>query len=214
MKKLFTTICVLSVSSLIILSCKKNTTTATPAASSSTGGTTGATSVNSTPQVTYSMGGTNYSYVVNNSTYFSGSSVSKSLNASPTPSTVIFSADINDNNTISYLNINKGKMSFTGASSPDSTTFKAYFPVGTVAYSANALNGIEITSYDGTTLWSTSTGSQTGSTFNIVATKPTWGGGYLYMKFYATFSCKLYDPSGLNPKTITNGVFVGEFGNI
>jgi hypothetical protein len=68
--------------------------------------------------------------------------------------------------------------------------------------------------YDGTTAWSTSTGTQpAGSTFSFTAVKEQWQLGSQYMKFVANFSCTLYDPNGANPKTITNGVFVGYFGN-
>lgn len=214
MKKAFAFISLLTVASLIAISCKKSSTTSSSSSTStSTTGSNNSVNINSTPQVSYNLSGTSHSYISNGSTIQGNNGTSKSLGTNGSASTVIYSSDIDDGNSVTYLNINKGKLTFTNGSSPDSTTFKNYFAVGSVPYSVNALNGIEITMYDGTTTWSTSTGAQTNSTFSFTAVKEQWQLGSQYMKVIANFSCTLYDPSGANPKTITNGVYVGYFGN-
>jgi ribosomal protein S4E len=130
-----------------------------------------------------------------------------------TLSTKQYSASIYKANTGQiYLEIDRGTLSFWG-SVPDTTTFKNYFTTGSIAYSVNAANGIQIIMSDTGATWSTSNGSQTGSTFSIVAVKEQWISGNQYIKFLANFNCTLYDQNGLNPKTITNGVFLGYFEN-
>lgn len=198
----------------LVFGCKKKDDTTPEAESTPT--TTGAPAtvdVNSTPQATFTLDGVNKSYVMNNTTLFEGSGSSGSGSGSTS-----YSADIDDGNTISYISISKGTLNYSTATSmyPTDATFKAFFPVASIPYSANAVNGIEISIYDNGTYWTTSLGTanQTGSTFNIVQTKDNPDtNGFFYVKFKATFSCKVYDGSG-NSKTITNGVFVGNFGNI
>lgn len=175
-----------------------------------TGGTAVTVDVNSTSQASFTLDGVNKSYVANNSTIFEGSGASSAGTGASS-----YDADIDDGNSIAYITITKGTLSYSG-SNPTDANFKAFFPVASIPYSSNAVNGVSITIYDNGTYWSTSQGTanQTGSTFNIVQVKdnPDLSGTY-YLKFKATFSCKVYDGSG-NSKTITNGVFVGNFGNI
>ncbi|MFI5141486.1 MAG: hypothetical protein ACHQII_03935, partial [Bacteroidia bacterium] len=124
MKKTFTFISLVVVASLIAISCKKSTTTSSSSStgtSSTTGSTTGV-NINSTSQVSYNLSGTNHSYVSNGTTIQGNNGTSKNLGTNGAPSTVIYSSDIDDGASITYLNINKGKLTFTGGTSPDSTT--------------------------------------------------------------------------------------------
>jgi len=221
MKKAFAFISLLAVASLIAISCKKSTTTSSSSSTSSTTGTTtgGGLSINSTPQVIYSSSGTNYSYITNSTgTIQSSSSVQNSASSTPgTNGREIFGASIDDGNSITYMSVNWGTLIYpSGYNRPDTATFRTYFTTGAKTYSNSAANGIEITMYDGTTAWSTSLGAQTGSTFNVDAVKQQYllgASGDQYMKFKASFSCKLYSSGGAS-KTITNGVFIGYFDNM
>ncbi len=202
MKKLFLMI---TVAALAVTACKKSTPTPVLISSNVTAQPTNTTvDVNSTPQTSFTLDGVSHSYVVDNTHFFSGSSTSG--NGSNNKS---FDADIDDGDSIVYINITKGTLHTYSTDS----VFKAYFPVGSFPYSVNALNGIEISVWDNHVRWSTSMGSgnQTGSTFNIVQTKDDQQ-GYLYIDTYITFSCKVYNSAGAM-KTITNGKFVGSFGN-
>lgn len=195
--------------------CKKKTSdpepTPAPSTTTTTGGSTTGTpatiDVNSTPQVSYSLDGTAVSMVVDGNNYHSGSGSSGSINWT-------YDSDIDDGDTKVYFNITKGTLTTSGGS-PDDATFKTLFPVASAPYSVNAANGVEIAIWDSNNvMWSTSqgTGNQSGSTFNIVQTKDEQQGD-LYVKTYITFSCKVYNAAGAM-KTITNGKYVGYFGNI
>jgi hypothetical protein len=212
MKKVFAIVFALSLGSLVMLSCKKKTTTTTTPAATTTP-TPAPLNASSTPQVSYSLNGSTHSYVANGSTIESSVNTSKNLNSSGGPSTCIYSSDLDDGNSVEYLQVNKGTMSFNG-SQPDSTSYKTFFAVGTKTYSKAAANGIEITMSDASGTWSTSTGTQPGtSTFSIDAIQEVWVLGYQDIRFKASFTCTLYDINGANPRVLTNGVYVGAFEN-
>lgn len=181
------------------------TTTTTGSTTSTTGNTT-TIDINSAPQVSYSLDGTAVAYVTDGTNYFGGSGSSGNTNWT-------YDSGIDNGNSKTYFNITKGTITTAGGS-PDDATFKTLFPVASAPYSVNAANGVEISIWDSNdVMWSTSLGSgnQSGSSFNIVQTKDEQQ-GYLYVKTYITFSCKVYNAAG-TAKTITNGKYVGHFGN-
>lgn len=212
MKHLFSLILV---AALAFTACKKKTSDPepdnTPTTTTTTGttGTTGSTpviNISSTPQVSYSLDGTAVSYVTDEVHYFGGSGSSGNTNWT-------YDSGIDDGDTITYFNITKGTIITTGGNPTDST-FRAFYPIASVPYSVNAVNGVEVDIWDSNNVkWSTSQGSgnQSGSVFNIVQTQDVQQGD-LYVKTYITFSCKVYNPAGVM-KTITNGKYVGHFGN-
>ncbi len=221
MKKTITFISIVVVASLIAISCKKKTTTTTPATTSTTGTSTPpVVSISSTPQVSYNLAGTNYTYV-------SGSAIEAASGASGSASSTpgvngskIYSADLDNGSNITYLNINWGTLSFPfGSVIPDTATFRHFFTLGSKLYSPGGVNGVEVSTYDASgTAWSTSlgAGTQTSSTFSVVAVQQQYllgPSGDQYMKFMAKFSCTLYNSSG-GSKSLTNGVFVGYFENM
>ncbi len=196
---------------LAFTACKKKTSDPepdpAPTTTTTTGGSTTSTiptiDVNSTPQVSYSLDGTAVSYVTDGTNFFGGSGSSGNTNWT-------YDSGIDDG-TNSYFNITKGTITTAGGS-PDDATFKTLFPIASAPYSVNAANGVEVSIWDSNHVqWSTSLGNQTGSTFNIVQTKDEQQ-NYLYVKTYITFSCKVYNAGGAM-KTITNGKYVGHFGN-
>lgn len=199
---------------LAFTACKKKTSDPEPDPAPTTTTTTGGTTtgsnptidVNSTPQVSYSLDGTAVSYVTDGTNYFGGSGSSGNTNWT-------YDSGIDNGNSKTYFNITKGTITTAGGS-PDDATFKTLFPVASAPYSVNAVSGVEVSIWDSNDVqWSTSfgTGNQSGSTFNIVQTKDEQQ-GYLYVKTYITFSCKVYNAGGAM-KTITNGKYVGHFGN-
>lgn len=200
---------------LAFTACKKKSSDPEPDPAPTTTTTTGGTTtgsnptidVNSVPQVSYSLDGTAVSYVTDGTHFFGGTGSSGNTNWT-------YDSGIDNGSSKTYFNITKGTITTAGGS-PDDATFKTLFPVASAPYSVNAANGVEISIWDNNDVqWSTSfgTGNQSGSTFNIVQTKDEQQ-GYLYVKTYITFSCKVYDASGAM-KTITNGKYVGHFGNI
>lgn len=195
----------------LIFGCKKKESTPEPDPAPSTTGssTTGGITINSVPQATFVLDGVSKSYITNNTTIYSGSS-----NGSSGGDNFVYGSGLDDGNSITYISIDKGTLVTGGTGNPTDAVFKAFFSTGSKSYSPNAVNGIEIAMSDANGVsWSTSLGSQAGSTFNIDQNQdsPDAIGNY-YLKVKATFSCKLYDASG-NVKVLTNGVYVGEFGN-
>ncbi len=195
---------------MVVGGCKKRTTTPIPAANSSV-----ATSTNSVNSFTGNIDGVAYTYKegVND---VEGSSISnKSLNAGST-SSGIFGTTLDYSTTDDgIMSINKGTIYFTD-SSPDNAAFKSFFSTGTYLYSLHGANGVEVNWTDANGVdWSTSygTGDQTGSTFSIQTSQVAATINDYYIKVTLKFSCKLYNTSGQS-KTLTNGVYVGEFGNI
>ncbi len=206
-------IIIAAVLSIATFGCKKKDTS-TPAADptpTTTGTTPVVIDINSVPQATFVLDGVSKSYVSNNNTIFGGSGSGSSGNDD-----YVYSSDIDDGNSITYLGISKGQLHIGGVGGPPTdAVFKAFFPVGNKSYSINAVNGIEISMFDAAGVeWSTSlgTGAQTGSTFSIDQTKDNGSQFGYYQKIKATFSCKLYDASG-NVKVLTNGLYIGDFGN-
>jgi hypothetical protein len=204
--------------SAFIFGCKKKETTTSPdpAAPSTTGGgtTTGGSviDINSVPQATFVLDGVSKSYVSDDTNIYGGSGSGSNNNDD-----YVYSSDIGDGNSITYIAVSKGKLQIGGLGGPPSdAVFKAFFPTGSKPYSVGAANGIEISITDALgTEWNSSfgTANQTGSTFNILETvdNPDLLGNF-YLKVKATFSCKVYDGAG-NSKTITNGLYIGDFGN-
>ncbi|MBI3519687.1 MAG: hypothetical protein HY062_10065 [Bacteroidetes bacterium] len=200
--------------STFVFGCKKKSNSTTPeeTQSTTTGGTPSGPSITSstTPQATFNLDGVSKSYISNNNTIFGGSGSSGTGTGSTS-----YSSDIDDGNSVTYINISKGTLTYT-ASAPTDIQYEAFYPISSIPYSVNAANGVEISIFINGVEWSTSKGTanQSGSTFNI-----TEKVGYtdltstFYVKVKATFSCKVYDGSGAS-KTITNGVYIGDFGNI
>jgi hypothetical protein len=193
---------------LAFTACKKKAADPVPdpVPTTTTTGSVPTVDVNSVTQASFTLDGTAVSYVTDGTHYFGGSGSSGNTNWT-------YDSGIDDGDTKSYFNITKGTISTIGGS-PDDSIFKAFFPIAAIPYSVNAANGVEVAIWDSNNvMWSTSLapGTQTGSTFNIVQKKEE-NQGYLYIKTYVTFSCKVYNAAGA-VKTITNGKYVGYFGN-
>ena len=97
--------------------------------------------------------------------------------------------------------------------------FKAFFPVGTVAYAPSVFSsgdGVKVYWTDATGAnWETRNGpvDQTGSTFSIVTVSDfTDVVGDYYVKVKVQFSCKLYNTATGAMKQLTNGEAVIAFG--
>ena len=198
--------------SLMLASCAKKDNTPS---SSSTNTNNSGININSTPQFTATINGSNVS-LVSGSTYSSGVSSSKQMggtgatNNYEEPSTSIGNPNTNQ----PYLTINKGTITFPLLSSmPDTVTYYAFFAPKSYPYSINYTNGIEVDWIDANgNIYNTSmgTGDQTGSTFAITAEKAVDLLGNYYVKVVINFSCTLYNSSGTAIK-LTNGVYVGDF---
>ncbi len=207
---------------ICIFGCKKKESTPDAPATTTSGTTTGGTTtgggstiidVNSTPQTTFAINGSPVTYIADEVVNTSGSGVGSSGGDNFNYSSGIS----NMSGTIEYIGFTKGTLNTAGTGNPTDAVFKAFFALGSKPYSLNYVSGIEASMTDAAGVtWTTSkgTGNQTGSTFTIdqILDSPDLSGIY-YAKVKISFSCKLYDGSG-NVKTITNGVYVGYFGNI
>ncbi len=171
--------------------------------------------INSSHQVWMKIDGNVYSKIVNGNDIMPGVSADKQIAGLPDTSSGSYGSFIYDNNTSnSYFAVDKGRMIFFG-SQPDTMSFKNFFSTGSYSYSAGAQNGISISYYDSNNaLWSTDqgTGDQTGSTFTITDRKTNNAFDYTVI-IRAIFNCKVYNSSGQS-KTLTEGVYVGDFANI
>jgi len=112
------------------------------------------------------------------------------------------------------IGIMKGTLKEFSTSVASDSMFFAFFKKGSAQYSTGAANGIEITYFDRNKKeWSTSLGSQTGSTFtfdSIEEDKSLFGS---FIHFTASFSCKVYDENG-SFKIISNGKMKSSFQNM
>jgi len=203
----------LIVSVFSIVSCKKKDD---PAPAPTTPTTTAPTSINSTRQATFKLDGTKVSYVFGNANFDMSYGAGGGIGSGGSPTTRYFDASIGNVSGVG-ITITKGTLVVAAGGYPSDAEFATFFPVGTVAYSPalSNPNGIEISYWDGTTQWKSNFGTadQTGSAFSIVDRKFTTMGGDYTVKTYLTFNCKLYDGSG-NVKTLTDGVFIGDFANL
>ncbi len=195
-----------------LASCTKKETT-TPSTSNNTN--TGVT-INSLPQFTGTINGTNYS-LINGSVYQGGVGSSKNIGGTgATHNSASYSSYIVDNGNHG-LSIDKGTITFPLTSTyPDSATFKAFFAPGKYPYSYNDTTGIEIDWTDPNgNVYTTSlgTGVETGSTFTIAAEQYANALGYQNEKVLINFSCTLYSSTGASIQ-LTNGVYVGYFENM
>jgi hypothetical protein len=167
--------------------------------------------INSTPQFSGTINGTNYS-LVNGATYSSGVSSNKLIGSPSNASYASMIGNVNTNQP--YFTIYKGTIVFTG-STPDTSAFDAFFPVSAISFSQNNVNGIDIDWIDPSgNLYSTSFGSasQSGSAFTILAKQVSTIAGYQNVKVFAKFNCTLYNSAGAS-FPLTNGIYVGYFEN-
>jgi hypothetical protein len=200
------------------ISCKKDnaaatTTTTTNNTNNTNNNNNNTVTANSTPQVTVTINDTNYSMVTG--TVYSGGSSSSGGHGGPTSyGSDIANTSLNQPN----IGISKGSLVFSSLYA-DTGTFDAFFNTGTYTYSSNfnTTNGIQIEWCNSKgDIYTTSQGSgnQTGSTFTITA-KHALGysiNGSYYVRVMAKFNCTLYSTSGASIQ-LTNGVYVGDFGD-
>lgn len=119
---------------------------------------------------------------------------------------------------VTEFEIDLGYIKFVG-DTLSGTLFKNFMANGSRAYvnDPETAKGVVIYRSINGVLWATNfgTGIQTGSTFNIIDKQVTYDAStyVTYCKTLITFNCTLYDGNG-NSITLTNGEFVGKFGNI
>jgi len=202
-----------------ISSCKKKKDDPAPTPVNNTPTTPAAPSISSAPLVQFEINSTAYSYAESSNienTMGTGGSTG-------TISTKDFSSGFDQISPAkAIIDFEKGTITYSGGGDVDTTVFKNYFAPGSYSFSpvttptlSTPISGIVIQWWDSSNvMWSTEigTGDQTGSNFTIVASKQEWPFSDQLMKVYATFNCKLYDGNG-NTKTLTNGKFVGYYGN-
>jgi hypothetical protein len=188
------------------VSCKKDDPVTSP---TTTPTTPASLSISSPYQVNFTLDGTAMDYNIGTTTGFD---MVNSANNSVQPigggtSTFIYGSSIG--NGTAYVGFMKGTFSLPGGGLMSDSEFLSMFPAATVAYSPASANGVVVSYFDGSTLWSSDLGTadQTGSAFKIEANQVLTGGSYYTVKLYITFNCKVYDGSG-GSKTITNGSFI------
>ena len=204
--------------SMLVFGCKKkdDTTPEPETTTTTTGSTTGTNPVtigiSSTPQVQFTLNGTSYSYIES----MTAPAVGNGQSIMGTTATATVGTDY-FNSAGEIIKIEKGTYAYNSGSSVSyDDQFDNFFAKTSFPYSVNSANGITITWYDASgNPWSTDNGSQTGSSFTIIDKVKDYlrnGNGFLEMKVYASFNCKVYNTSGAS-KTITNGKFVGYYSN-
>ncbi|MDP2386746.1 MAG: hypothetical protein Q8M29_10275 [Bacteroidota bacterium] len=236
MKKITTALCLITLITVVIFACKKEdkttttsstttsgtTTTASGTTTSGTttsgtttsGTTTGGLSASTPLQVTYTLDGTNYTYTdgSNFEMAANGSAISFTGSTGTANYKAYFVNNLSGN---IHFYLEKGSLIFNGTSgiAPNSN-FDSFFPNGSVPYGSITGNGLDLFVDVGGFVFRSENGSQAGSTFAITDTLTQNISGTHYVKFKATFACKVYDSNGQNMKTITNGLVVGRFKNM
>jgi hypothetical protein len=202
----------------LFASCKKDSnddTTPTPSTGGNNNNTGGSITINSTNQVSMKVDGTPLSKIENGSNVESSVHSNSLLAPYPDTSHGIWGSSLyNPSATETYINITKGGLKFIGAPASN-TAFKNFFNPGTYSYDVSGstyLTGIEISLFENSVFYSSSMGSQAGSSFTITDMVEVTGGSYYAVKVRATFHCKVYDGVG-GIKTLTEGIYVGHFMN-
>jgi hypothetical protein len=112
--------------------------------------------------------------------------------------------------TFAGISATRGKIKFPINTIPSGALFASLFNAGTYPYGAETT---EITFLeDALSIWSTTEGDQTGSTFQITELLSTGVTASAKYKVVMKFNCKVYNV--LNPtqsKEIKNGILVAEF---
>lgn len=212
MKKVYLTLIVV----ISLISCSKNKDDAsTPNNSGNPTPTGNSITINSSYQVWVKIDGNTYSKIMNGNNILEGVGADKSIAGLPDTSSASWSSFLYDNNTLqSYFAVDKGRMIFFGAF-PDTASFKSFYSPASYSYSIGAQNGIVISYQDSNNvLWSTDQGSgdQSGSSF-VITDRKTYTITDYTVVIRATFNCKVYNSSDQS-KTLTEGIYVGEFSNI
>lgn len=171
--------------------------------------------IDSKPSFQGTINGKTFSYDQTNSVSVQGASLG--IAYYPDTSEFTYNAHLSslDFDT-TFISIYIGTLYLPGGGSPTNEEFSAFFKTGTLPYSANLLNGIEIRYWDeDNTMFSTAfgTANQNNSTFMFDELKEEPFYNRMNIKFKASFDCYLYDESG-NFITLTNGVYVNYFANM
>lgn len=163
--------------------------------------------------VALTVDGSSLTYTDGKNGFEQAAGSSKETRPLPEFSTAYYYSNIFSDNTVGGVSIYKGEMTFQGAY-PDDADFVAYFAPGNYMYSTPTTDGIEILHVDATgQVWSSINGTQSGATFNITSTQQFSIFGDTYVDVKGTFSCKLYNETGTQSKTVTNGSFFLSYGN-
>lgn len=168
---------------------------------------TTANPIDGTPRTSFNIDGNTVSHI-SNMDIWSSTSSNKETDGNLT-NAVWGSFLFNDAENYSLISIHKGVHNYpTGILSNDD--FSDYFTPGTYTYADLSEEGVSIDiGFPGGIYYSSKNGSQVGSTFEIVSIKKIQVGYEMQVKVHIVFNCKVYN--GGSSKTITNGVYVGQF---
>ncbi len=192
---------------IFIISCSKKDD---PQPASGSNNTTTSLTIDSPVQATFKAGSNQKSWISDGATITSFFANSSSLSPFPDSSTSKLGAGIE--NTSSGINTESisfkiGTFKFLIPS--DSAAFSQFFAPASIAYSANAENGVRIDYVDENgEMWATDAGSQnqTGSSFVIQETKAFSLFGEKYIRVKAAYHCKLYNLLSGASMDLTDGV--------
>ena len=164
--------------------------------------------IDETPRVSFNIDGTTISQI-SNMEIFNGTSSSKEIGPNLTE-TVWSSFLFDDAENYTLISVNKGVHKYpTGVLSNDD--FSDYFTPGTYSFADLSEEGVSIDiGYPGGIYYNSNKGPQVGSSFEIVSIKKVQVGYETEVKVHIKFNCKVYN--GGTTKTITNGVYIGNFG--
>ena len=202
---------------LFVAGCSKDDdTSGTPNNNNNNSGTSRNT-INDAWQFSVKIDGTTYSHKEGLQDYQGSLSWGASLTTPPDSSSTSFGSWLGDINTPNLsLGIETGIIKFLG-NHLDTTRFKSFFQTGILSYNTASIKWVQVKWVDATgDFWSTTagTGLQTGSNFTITDIKPLgFVLGDYYMKFRATFNCTLYNDITGASMQLTDGLYVGGFGN-
>ncbi len=134
---------------------------------------------------------------------------SNSASIGATNCTFDYGADIGSSATAApYFGVSFPAL-FSGDCSNEGSQFSGLFRTGAWAYGATT-GKVEVTYFDGTEVWSSANGTQSGATFNVTKSEKIQSAFGLSQTVGGTVSCQLYSASGA-VKKLEGGSFVLNF---
>lgn len=164
-----------------------------------------------------SLGGSPYELINDVDGYYCEATQSKLINPTPQPSTVVYFSAIKSQQKLDYVQIGIGKLSFNAVtkSVPTLVAFTNYFKdMGPIAFSNDALNGVQIIYRDGSGgVWFSDENMTDPQSFALTSVSQESDESGDYTVFTANFSASLVDNIAVPTDTIRfdNAVFKGYF---
>jgi hypothetical protein len=159
--------------------------------------------------------GTTIEYVENVDGMFCEGTIAKEILPNPQPSSAVYYSEMKSNSQNDFFQIALGKVEFQASVTPEPSLsqFEAFMLANTQpAYATEADGGIEIVYRDNANnIWISDISNPDPQNFEFTSFVQESDDNADYMKFEATFNCKLYNDDLTDFITVENGVYKAFF---